>query len=304
MNYGMPYKGSKNLIAEKLMRLLPPAKHFYDLFGGGGAMSHCALLSGKYKVVHYNELNPLVFRGFQMFINGEFKTENRWISREEFFKLKNTDPYVAICFSFGNNLRTYFCNVETEAFKKAVHYSIYFDDNSLLSEYEDLSGFKYLSNNFKERRLQLQRYFSVLFKQNKLNPVILNYVSSSNNIIRAVSQNNQNLERLNEYDAGNDIILTNQSYSDVKIEPDSVIYCDPPYLGTEQYRNQFSTEKFYTWLKESKSLIYVSEYQMPPDFTEVLAVQKQCRLNNKVPKKTVEKLYCNRADFHPSGFLF
>lgn len=285
MNYGMPYKGSKNLIAEKLMQLLPPAEHFYDLFGGGGAMSHCALLSGKYKYIHYNELDPLVFKGFKMFINGEFKTEDRWISKEDFFKLKNTDPYVTICFSFGNNLRSYCYNVETEAFKKAVHYSICFDDNSLLSEYEDLSGFKYSSNNFKERRLQLQRYFSVLFKQNKLNPVILNHVLSSDTIIRAVSQNNQNLERLNEYDSGNNIILTNQSYSDVKLEPDSVIYCDPPYLGTEQYRNQFSADKFYKWLKESKSLIYISEYQMPPDFTEVLAVQKQCRLNDKVSKK-------------------
>ena len=267
-------------------------------------MSHCALLSGKYKYIHYNELDPLVFKGFKMFINGEFKTENRWISREDFNRLKDTDPYVALCFSFGNDIKTYCYEKKREHFKKAVHYSICFDDNSLLSEYEDLSGFKYLSNNFKERRLQLQRYFSVLFKQNKLNPVILNYVSSSNSIIRTVSQNNQNLERLNEYNSGNDIILTNQSYSDVKIEPDSVIYCDPPYFGTEQYRSQFSTEKFYKWLKESKSLIYVSEYQMPPDFTEVLAVQKQCRLNDKVPKKTVEKLYCNRADFHPSGFLF
>lgn len=267
-------------------------------------MSHCALLSGKYKYIHYNELDPLVFKGFKMFINGEFKTENRWISREDFFRLKDNDLYAAICFSFGNNLRTYAYNKECEKFKEAVHYSICFDDNSLLSEYEDLSSFKYSSNNLKERRLQLQQYFSVLFKQNKLNPVILNYVSSSNNIIRAVSQNNQHLERLNEYNSGNNIILTNQSYSDVKIEPDSVIYCDPPYLGTEQYRNQFSAEKFYKWLKESKSMIYVSEYQMPPDFPEVLAIQKQCRLNDKVPKKTVEKLFCNRADFHPSGFLF
>lgn len=289
MNYGMPYKGSKNLIAEKLIQLLPPAEHFYDLFGGGGAMSHCALLSGKYKYIHYNELDSLVFKGFKMFINGEFKTENRWISREDFLKLKDTDPYVALCFSFGNNIKTYCYEKTKEHFKKAAHYSICFDDNSLLSEYVDLSGFRYSSNDFKERRLQLQRYFSVLFKQNKLNPVILNYVSSSNNIIRAVSQNNQYLERLNEYNSGNDIILTNQSYSDVKIEPDSVIYCDPPYLGTEQYRNQFSTDKFYKWLKESKSLIYISEYQMPPDFTEVLAVQKQCRLNDKVPKKNGRK---------------
>ena len=37
MNYGIPYKGSKNKIAESIIAQLPSAKHFYDLFGGGGA---------------------------------------------------------------------------------------------------------------------------------------------------------------------------------------------------------------------------------------------------------------------------
>lgn len=268
-------------------------------------MSHCALLSGKYKYIHYNELDPLVFKGFKMFINGDFKTENRWISREEFFKLKNTDPYVTICFSFGNNLRTYCYNIETEAFRKAVHYSICFDDNSLLSEYEDLSSFKYSSNNFKERRLQLQQYFSKIYKQGKLNPKILKYVLHSNFNIRHVSYNLLNLERLNAFDFdGLNMILTNQSYKNIQIEPDSVIYCDPPYLGTEQYKTEFNHFEFYKWLREFNNRVYVSEYQMPPDFTEVLAVQKQCKFNDKGCKKTTEKLYCNRADFHPSGFLF
>ena len=107
MNYGIPYKGSKNKIAENIIAQLPPAKHFYDLFGGGGAMSHCALLSGKYEFVHYNELNPLVFKAFKMALNGEFESETRWISREDFERLKDTDPYVAICFSFGNDLKNY-----------------------------------------------------------------------------------------------------------------------------------------------------------------------------------------------------
>ena len=43
MNFGIPYKGSKNKIAENIIAQLPPAKHFYDLFGGGGAMTHCIL---------------------------------------------------------------------------------------------------------------------------------------------------------------------------------------------------------------------------------------------------------------------
>lgn len=55
MNYGVPYKGSKNKIAKKLIDVLPSAEYFVDLFGGGGAMTHCAALSGKYKKIIYNE---------------------------------------------------------------------------------------------------------------------------------------------------------------------------------------------------------------------------------------------------------
>jgi site-specific DNA-adenine methylase len=301
MNYGMPYKGSKNRIAEKIVSQLPQATHFYDLFGGGGAIAHYALLSGKFQYVHYNELDPLVFKGFKMFINGDFKNENRWISREDFNRLKDSDPYVAICFSFGNDARTYLYASERTKFKKAVHYSICFKDNSLLWEYG--LEVEYHSEDLKERRLEMQRYFSELYKQGKLNPKILKYFIYSDFNIRNVSQNLLNLERLNSFasDSSN-IILTNQSYSDVQIEPDSVIYCDPPYLGTEQYRTGFDPEKFYGWLRDNPNRVYISEYQMPPDFTEVFAVQKQCRLNDKGSKQTVEKLFTNKPLENPLEF--
>ena len=134
MNFGMPYQGSKNKLAKDIIEQMPPAEHFYDLFGGGGAITHCAVLSGKYKYVHYNEINPLVVKGFEMAINGEFNNENRWISREEFYQLKDTDPYVAICFSFGNNLVDYLYGKDVEPIKKALYYSRVFSDNSLIEE--------------------------------------------------------------------------------------------------------------------------------------------------------------------------
>lgn len=123
--YGMPYKGSKDKIAEKIISILPDADCFVDLFGGGGAMSHCAAMSGKYKKVIYNEFEPLVYKGFVMAINGEFSGENRWISRKDFLKLKDSDPYVAMCFSFGNNLKTYAYSPEIERFKKHLHYMFF-----------------------------------------------------------------------------------------------------------------------------------------------------------------------------------
>ena len=100
MRYGMPYMGSKNKISKWVIENLPKKENLYDLFGGGGAISHCACESGKFKHVIYNELDPITFKGFDMAIHGKFNNENRWISREDFNKLKNKYPYVAICFSF------------------------------------------------------------------------------------------------------------------------------------------------------------------------------------------------------------
>ena len=130
----MPYKGSKNSIAAEIISILPAAKHFYDIFGGGGAMTHAAALSGKYQYIHYNELNPLICKGFKMAVNGEFKSERRWISREYFNAHKGDDPYVAICWSFGNDLRSYLYSKELEPIKKAVHYARIYNSYCLLHE--------------------------------------------------------------------------------------------------------------------------------------------------------------------------
>lgn len=121
----MPYKGSKDKIAEKIINILPDAEVFVDLFGGGGAMTDCALTTGKYKKAVYNELSPLICKGFKMAVNGEFSHEKRWISREDFHKLKETDPYVAICWSFGNDYKTYLYSPEIERFKKHLHYMFF-----------------------------------------------------------------------------------------------------------------------------------------------------------------------------------
>lgn len=120
--------GSKNKLAEEIVNFLPQKKVLVDLFGGGGAISVCASQSGKYEKIIYNELNTLIAETFQKAINGEYENERRWVSREEFEKLKKTDGYVAICFSFSNNCNTYMYGPKIEPYKRAYHYAIVFDD--------------------------------------------------------------------------------------------------------------------------------------------------------------------------------
>lgn len=79
MIYGLPYIGSKNLIAKTLIDALPAATTFVDLFAGGCAMTHAAMLSNKYQNFIANDLSDTP----QLFLDsvaGKFADEKRWIS--------------------------------------------------------------------------------------------------------------------------------------------------------------------------------------------------------------------------------
>ncbi len=92
MNFGLPYKGSKNLLAQRILDCIPSASVFVDLFCGGCAVSHAALLSGRFARVVVNDIEGDVSRLFVAAVNGQYKGESRWISREDFFRLKESDP--------------------------------------------------------------------------------------------------------------------------------------------------------------------------------------------------------------------
>lgn len=128
MNYGLPYQGSKNKLAERIIDLLPKRTHLIDLFCGGCAVSHAALLRRKFKHIHINDLNWMCPTLFIDALNGKYENDTRWISREDFFRLRDTDPFVAIVWSFGNNMRNYLYSVEIEPLKRAIHYAVFFDD--------------------------------------------------------------------------------------------------------------------------------------------------------------------------------
>lgn len=120
MNYGLPYKGSKNSIAKWVVSHLPGSHTFVDLFAGGCAITHAAMLSGKFEQFIVNDITeyPQVFRDA---VAGMYRDERRWISREDFSRLKDSDPYVRLCWSFGNNMKSYLYTPEAERFKKHLH---------------------------------------------------------------------------------------------------------------------------------------------------------------------------------------
>lgn len=122
--YGLPYQGSKSKLAEWVLEHLPNAEHLYDVFAGGCAVTHAALLSDKFKKVHANDITDSVTL-FKDALDGKYENESRWISREDFYRLKDSDPFVRIVWSFGNNGCNYLYSREIEPYKKAVHEMLY-----------------------------------------------------------------------------------------------------------------------------------------------------------------------------------
>ena len=130
--YGVAYLGSKNKIAADLVEHLPSAPVFYDVFAGGCAVTHAAMLSGRFARFVANDFDG---QGVQLFcdaVSGKFHDEKRWISREDFFELKEVEPYIKICWSFSNKGGEYLYSKEVEPWKRALHYARVLGDFSLL----------------------------------------------------------------------------------------------------------------------------------------------------------------------------
>ena len=128
-SWGLPYMGSKNTIAKDVVNALPKGERLVDLFAGGCSITDFALKNtDKFSRFLVNDLNGWSPKAYVKALTGGFNDEERWISRQDFFRLKDTDPYVKLCFSFGNNLKTYMYNPELEPYKRALHHIIFWED--------------------------------------------------------------------------------------------------------------------------------------------------------------------------------
>lgn len=123
--YGIPYKGSKNGIAEWVVDRLPPSHTLYDLFCGGCAITHCSMEKGKYGHYVINDIDEQLPKFFVDAANGAYRDEKRWISREDFEMWKDSDPYIRYLWSFGNKGKTYLYSKQIEPIR-AEQWAIYF----------------------------------------------------------------------------------------------------------------------------------------------------------------------------------
>jgi len=96
-----------------------------------------------------------------------------------------------------------------------------------------------------------------------------------------------------------DVTFIHTSYDKLDIPENSIIYCDPPYRGTKQYKDSFNHELFDNWCIEQVNngrFIFISEYSMPKElFTSIwkkkVAVTIGTNRINKPTKQVTEHLF-------------
>ena len=135
MSFGVPYKGSKSAIAKDIIGVLPDGNRLVDLFCGGCAITDYAMKkTDKFNQFLINDIDERNPKTYMKVLNGGFRNEDRWISRQDFFKLKETDDYVRLCFSFGNNGKTYMYGPQMEPYKRAIHHIVFWEDYAPMEE--------------------------------------------------------------------------------------------------------------------------------------------------------------------------
>ena len=268
MRYGTPYKGSKNAIAPWVVEHLPAAETFVDLFAGGCAVTHAAMLSGKFERFIANDLGdaPSVFRDA---INGEFEGYATVPTREEFHA--SEDPALRLMYSFSNNQSDYLWSRELEPVK--------------------VNATKMMTApSVRERKAAYNAFMRALRE----------YIQANGGMPDSSAAHDGELQGLQRLQGLQGLEISKLDYRRVGIPEGATVYADPPYRGTNcraygKHGTGFDSEAFDKWLSVVPFMVIVSEYTAPGGCVEVAAREKRVTssTDNKVrgKSKAVERLF-------------
>ena len=279
--FGIPYMGSKTKICIDILKRLPKGKRFVDLFGGGFAMTHAAILTNRYNHFFYNDYNPLIVKLINEGLDGKynyriFKPE--FITREKFERNKDEDGYIKYIWSFGNKGRNYLFGKDVEPLKHSAHDFVVFGRWS--EELEAISP--KLRKAVKSRNIGKRRKeFSGWCRANRK---------------RFDLEQLERLERLQQLEQLERTIVCNcGSYIDYERLDGDVVYCDPPYEGTADYGVSFNHKKFYDWVASRPYQVWFSSYKISDKrFRLVYAKRLTSSFGTGNSSKNFECLYTNK----------
>ena len=293
-SYGISYQGSKSYIIPKIHWAFPAAENFYDLFGGGFSVTHYTMLRKikKYENIYFNEIEKLTCDLIKDAIAGKYNYKvfkPKWIDRETFFRDKDACGYTKIVWSFGNKQRAYLYGKDIEADKKSLHNAVVFNEfDSNAIRLLDRSKFP------DDLSIRGRRLFFMAIIRKKIGSRVTADERPLQQLQELVAlERLQQLQQLQQLEQT--LNITSLSYEQVKIKPNSLIYCDPPYQNTAGYLRDFDHNAFWDWVRDQSEPVFVSEYSAPADIKTVMAISHKKSISAKVRTDSVEKLFCNDA---------
>lgn len=286
--YGLPYMGSKSAIADKIIAVLPAGERFIDLFGGGGAMTHAAALSGKYGEVVYSDADPIACEYILRAIRGDYSPERftpRWVSRDEFFEKKDVDPYIRYCWSFGNRGGTYLYGRNVEGLKRRLFEWIVYGQNTDFVAGLEVPVADAPYGGIAERFAFIKRHI-----HDRLPTFVT--VENLENLARV--QSLERLARVQSLENLAQVSVLHRGYSDYRYQPGDVVYCDPPYDSRKKYViGDFDFAAFMGWA--ARIPCYISSYELDDRRFRIYHEFKKRQLLCATKNCTViERLYASR----------
>lgn len=303
-HYGIPYMGSKQKLVDKIVPFIlkrhPGVDSFYDLFGGGGSVSLYVVRKYPHLDVVYNERSKAISALMQhLKEGGDIPLD--FVTRAEFEAgYKGDDWYAGLlqcAWTFGNNQKSYLYGLPLQDFKQALAELVVTgqgDIDWIEKTADDLNKKEYGKTVTTKLFLNPKRYTTAYQRRIVVAKQIPN-VGALQHLTR--------LERLVQIENMPGIatlgISSGKSYDEVPIIGERpVIYCDPPYEGTAEYREgAFDHKAFYDWCMAQTVPVYVSSYQVSdPRFKRVKAINTRSLLNSSKSKESTynyENIYWN-----------
>ena len=280
---GLPYVGNKGQKAEKIIDILPAGSRIIDVFGGGGSISLTAASSGKWNAIVYNDRRKTVVNLLKALIedNPHFDLMKYvYMDRETFYNWRDNMPdslertLALTVWSFSNNLHDYLWGKKIEKEKLQLTRAIFWGNTGT-----KLDGLYSYAKNETSIAGKYRRFHK--WRLEKMN------ISSRHDCLEKFErlQRIQQLQQLEQLERLQKIRQLKQlerlefltlDYRSLEIEPEDVIYCDPPYTGTGQNYGGFDDDAFQRWLAECPSKqIYISEYTQLPHTEVAFALGKK-----------------------------
>lgn len=291
-HYGIPYMGSKQKLVDSLIPFIikrhPDTDSFYDLFGGGGSVALYTMTKYPHLDVVYGELSQAV-SALMTHLKEGGDIPFKFVSRSEFERDHTGDDWYAgllqTCWTFGNNQHGYLYGSDLEEYKKLIHELVVdgIDHTSAISGFVGQPVF-----------MNLKRYTTMY--QRRI--VLMRQLGD-----KARLQHIERLERLikvREMPGLSTLgIEAGKSYDEVSIIGERpIVYCDPPYENTAEYREGgFDHEAFYDWVMSRDYPVYVSSYKITDERFKLVYARRERSLlassASKEPTYNYERLYWN-----------